>query len=308
MKVLEALGVRLEQSGERIVAIVTEEAEATECQYTLPYPSVGATENGILAAVLRRARTVYRNVAKEPEITALCEFLNNAGAKILGAGTDTLIIEPCGKLRETVYTIPGDRIAALTYLAAGAITNGDLTVTDVPVEQIRHVGQMFAAMGCRVTEYDSAVRLAAPAGGILRAFPLIKTLPYPGFPTDMQSQMMSLCCIADGISTIYETVFENRFQTAEELKKMGAEIGTTPNCAVIYGRSCLKAADVEAKDLRGGAALVLAALAAEGTSRIKEMCHVERGYENIAETLCQVGAHVTMVKTGDAESFKDCPG
>lgn len=260
--------------------------------YTLPFPSVGATENILLAAVLAEGTTIIRNAAKEPEITALCEFLQAAGAEIEGTETETLVVKGVEKLHETKYTIPSDRIVAGTYLIAALAAGGSIFLEQAPSE---HLGALFKAaeqMGGSVTVNKEGVGIDVLRR--LRSIPCLKTEVYDGFPTDLQSPMMAAMAVAKGESILEETIFENRFRVVRELEKMGADIRTEKNKAFINGREKLKGAYVEAEELRGGAALVVAGLVAEGKTVIKNRHFIERGYEDICRDLRKLGADINI--------------
>lgn len=285
---LEKMGAELSVKDSGITGKIK---KVKEVEITFSYPSVGAVQNCILASVLSETVVTLKNCAREPEITELCRFLNQAGAEIKGVGTDTIIISGVKELQEITYQIRGDRIAAGTYLAAGAITYGRITVKEINPSEISAILKVFVEMGCNVKQYHSAVCISKKPEGF-RSISYLRTAPYPGFPTDMQSVIMCMAALADGISIISETVFEDRLKTAYELMKMGANITVDQNKAIIQGVHRLHPAEVCAMDLRGGAALVLAALATEGTSRVKGYSYVERGYEYFAETICLLGGHM----------------
>ena len=256
----------------------------------LDYPSVGATENIMLAAVSAEGVTVIQNAAREPEIIDLQEFLNKMGAKAIGAGSSTIRIEGRKKFHNIEHTVMPDRIVAGTYLVAAAITGGSVVLKDVILEHLKPVMSKLTESGCSISKYDSFIKMKCPK----RPNPvdLVKTLPYPGFPTDMQAQMMALMSIAKGTSIFIETVFESRYKHAEELVKMGARIKIDGRAAIVRGVNKLTGAQLTAKDLRGGAALVLAGLAAEGTSIVDNVdTHIERGYENFDVKLRNLGAY-----------------
>ncbi len=259
----------------------------------LDFPSVGATENIMLAGVLAQGTTIIRNVAKEPEIVDLQNFLNRMGAKIKGAGTDTIKVEGCkiDDLKQVEdYTIIPDRIAAGTYLVAAAITNGHIWLTNVIGEHLEPILAKLREMGCMINCNNSVIELYVNKP--LNSLDSLRTLPYPGFPTDMQAPMMALLSTVEGTSILVETVFENRFKHAQELRRMGANISINGNTAIIKGVDKLTGAMVEAKDLRAGAALIIAALAAEGETHVEGVCHIERGYENIEDNLTALGAEI----------------
>lgn len=253
----------------------------------LDFPSVGATENIMMMAARAKGISIIENAAKEPEIVDLANYLNSIGARVRGAGTDVIKIEGAERLTAGRYGIIPDRIEAGTYMVAAAITGGEVLVENVIPTHLHPIVAKLQETGALVEETDQGVRVKA--GPHIRPVD-IKTLPYPGFPTDMQSQMMALLCIAEGSSVIVENVFENRFQIVDELKRMGAKIKVEGHTAVVEGTSKLCGARVRATDLRAGAALVLGALAAEGTSNIENAVHIFRGYENLIGKLKGLGA------------------
>jgi len=259
----------------------------------LDYPSVGATENIMLSAVLAKGKTVIRNPAKEPEIIDLQNFLNGMGAKIRGAGTSTIEVQGVDSLSNTKHRIIPDRIVAGTILVAAAITKSEIKVTNVIADHIVSVIAKLKEVGCIIIEKKDELKIIPPS--VLKPVDIIRTLPYPGFPTDMQPQIISLMCLADGTSIVTETVFENRFKHTEELMRMGAKIKVDGRVAVIKGVKQLTGAKVSAKDLRGGAALVLAGLAAEGTTIIDNIKHIERGYDNFDLMLQRLGADIKRI-------------
>jgi UDP-N-acetylglucosamine 1-carboxyvinyltransferase len=264
------------------------------CDIHLDYPSVGATENIMLAAVFAEGETCIRNAAKEPEIIDLQNFLIGAGVSIWGAGTSIIrIVGNNYKLRSVLHNVIPDRIVAGTYMVASAITGGDILIKNVLPEQINSVVYNLRDCGCRINIKRNMLRVSGPARP--RAIDIIRTLPYPGFPTDMQAQLVSLLTIARGESIIVETVFENRYKHVEELIRMGANIKTEGRIAVIKGVKKLTGANVVSKDLRGGAALVLAGLIAEGETEITGLQHIDRGYENLELKLQGVGASIKRV-------------
>jgi UDP-N-acetylglucosamine 1-carboxyvinyltransferase len=257
----------------------------------LDYPSVGATINIMIAASRAEGKTVIENAAREPEIVDLANFLTVMGANIKGVGTDVIKIEGVKEMHGVEHRIIPDRIEAGTYMIAAAITGGNIFVRNVLTEHVKPLIAKMHEMGIVVEEDISGVRVKA--NGELKTVD-VKTLPYPGFPTDMQSQMMALLTQADGTSLIIETVWENRFMHVDELKRMGAEIKIDGHSALIKpGR--LTGAEVKATDLRAGAALILAGLAAEGKTEVRDIYHVERGYENIDKKLQAVGARIKKV-------------
>ena len=273
--------------------IVCEANKLKGAEISLDFPSVGATENIMLAATLADGVTVIRNAAREPEIIELQEFLKLCGAKIKGAGTGTIKIKGVGRLHEAEYDVKSDRIVAGTYLCAAAMNNGKVLLKNVVIENIRAIIHKLQETGCecRIIE-NNQIFIKAPQK--LNAVKTIKTLPYPGFPTDMQSQMVTLLSIANGTSIVVENIFENRYKYISELTKMGAEITIEGRTAIIKGVEKLTGACVEAKELRGGASLVLAGLVAEGYTQITGVKYIERGYEKLIDNLNNLGAKIEV--------------
>ncbi|PRX35754.1 UDP-N-acetylglucosamine 1-carboxyvinyltransferase [Orenia metallireducens] len=257
----------------------------------LDYPSVGATSNIMMAAVKAEGQTIIENAAREPEIIDLANYLNVMGAKIKGAGTDIIKIEGADKLEGREYTIIPDRIEAGTYMMAAAIIESDLYIDNVLVEHVKPLIAKLREMGVIVKEDVNSVRIISE--GKLKAVDM-KTLPYPGFPTDMQAQFMALLTQAEGASMVIETVFENRFGHVDELKRMGADIKIDGRSAIVK-KSNLTGAKVKATDLRAGAALIIAGLVAEGETEIGDIYHIERGYENILGKLSSIGVNIRKV-------------
>ncbi len=290
LKGFEALGVRIEQGHGYIEASAPEGLKGTAIYFD--FPSVGATENIMMAASLAEGTTILENAAEEPEIVDLANYLNKMGAKIRGAGTDTIRIEGVSELHGADYTIIPDRIEAGTYMIAAAMTGGDVVVENVLPEHQKPLIAKLREAGAVVEEDIDKVRVIGQ--GQLKAV-AIKTLPYPGFPTDMQAQMMAMMVISEGRSKVTETVFENRFMHVVELNRMGAQISTEGRSAVIDGPCKLTGCDVRATDLRAGAAMILAGLVAEGTTRIGDLHHIDRGYENIVAKLQKLGADIERV-------------
>jgi UDP-N-acetylglucosamine 1-carboxyvinyltransferase len=256
----------------------------------LSYPSVGATENAILAAVCATGRTVVFGAAREPEIAELCRFLKKAGAKITGIGSRRLVIDGVSALHGVEYTIAGDRIVAGTYLAAAAMTGGELLLRKTDKVCMQGISEVFREAGVQISETKREIFLKAPK--CLRAVSKTVTAPFPAFPTDMQSQMAAFFSVAEGESRIYETVFESRFGVVPELRKMQADVFEKDRCVFIHGVKRLYGAEVTASDLRSGAALVLAGLAAEGETKVYEDAYIARGYEDICGTLRKLGARL----------------
>lgn len=257
----------------------------------LDYPSVGATENIMMAATAAEGETVICNAAREPEIVDLQDFLCAAGFDVQGAGTSTVIIRGGCRPREVTFRIMPDRIVTGTLLCAAAITGGSVTVENACPAHLSATLAKLTEAGCELTLYDRAIHLNAPPRPA--AIPRLETLPHPGFPTDMQSQMCALASVADGTSVVVENVFENRFKHVPELIRMGADILTRDRTAVIRGVPRLTGAAVTARDLRGGASLVLAGLCAEGTTTVHRIGHIDRGYDHLERMLRPLGARIT---------------
>ena len=290
LKGFEALGVKIEQGHGYIEASAPEGLKGTSIYFD--FPSVGATENIMMAASLAEGTTILENAAEEPEIVDLANYLNKMGAKIRGAGTDTIRIEGVKELHGADYTIIPDRIEAGTYMIAAAMTAGDVVVENVLPEHQKPLIAKLREAGAIVEEDIDKVRVVGKSP--LKAVS-IKTLPYPGFPKDMQAQMMAMMVIAEGRSKVTETVFENRFMHVVELNRMGAQISTEGRSAVIDGPAKLTGCDVRATDLRAGAAMILAGLVAEGVTRIGDLHHIDRGYENIVAKLKNLGADIERI-------------
>jgi UDP-N-acetylglucosamine 1-carboxyvinyltransferase len=252
------------------------------------FPSVGATENVMCAAVLAEGATYIKNAAREPEIVDLQNFLNKMGAKIIGAGTNIIKIEGVKKLKDVEHTVIQDRIAAGTYMAAAAITGGQIVIEDVIHGDMDSFLGKFKEMGCMVETFSDRIKIEAPKK--LKAIDKIRTAPYPGFPTDMQQQFMTMLSVAQGTSLIVETIFENRYRHVNELMRMGASISVDGRVAVVQGVDNLSGATVTSTDLRGGASLILAGLAANGQTLIEDNMHIERGYCGIENVLTTLGA------------------
>lgn len=284
LKGFKALGATIEQDYGSIIASCDQLKGA---RIYLDFPSVGATENIIMAAVLAQGDTTIENCAMEPEIVDLANFLRKMGAKISGAGTSTIKITGVDRLYGCTHQIIPDRIEAGTFMVAAGITGGDITITNVICNHMKPVIAKLIEAGCQVIEEDEQVRVIGSdhLQGIS-----IKTLPYPGFPTDMQAQFMALMTQCEGDSSVNETVFENRFMHADELKKMGAQIKVVDREAMLSGKSTLYGTEVSATDLRAGAALILAGLVAKGQTEISNIYHIDRGYENIEEKFRSLGA------------------
>ncbi|MGN1111542.1 MAG: UDP-N-acetylglucosamine 1-carboxyvinyltransferase [Oscillospiraceae bacterium] len=284
-------------------AVITEEHGYLDCtaenglhgaKITLSFPSVGATENILLAAATARGCTEIHNAAREPEIIDLAVFLNKCGAKIGGAGESVMTIEGVSRLEPCEHSVIPDRIVAGTYLCAAAITGGELILTHCEPSHIVGFTNVLEAMGARLYSYGDG-KLYISCKKRLVSPPTIRTMPYPGFPTDIQAPFMALCTTAEGTSVFVETIFENRFRHVPELVRLGAEIKTEGRVCVVQGVKKLSGAKVCAAELRGGAALTVAALAAEGTSEITGLNYIDRGYEAIEKALRSVGADIKRV-------------
>lgn len=258
----------------------------------LEFPSVGATQNVILTAVLADGITRIYNAAREPEITEVCNYLIEAGARICGKGSAFIEIEGVKHLHDVEFCLSSDRIVAGTYLAAVAAAGGDVVFTNAPTRHMESTIRILRKTGCMIEATDNQLRISSNKR--LLPINLIKTQPYPGFPTDMQSQLLSVLLKADGTSVILEEIFESRFQNVEELKRMGAiiEVEAISNKAIIKGVKHMRGALVHAHDLRGGAALVIAGLEADGTTIVMEATSIERGYEDICRDLSALGAKI----------------
>lgn len=259
----------------------------------LDFPSVGATENIMMAAVLAEGQTIIENAAIEPEIVDLATYLTTMGADIKGAGTDTIKINGVDSLKGATHAVIPDRIEAGTFMVAAAITAGDVRIENVVPDHLKPITAKLREAGVEVSEELSSIHVKSD--GNIKPID-IKTHPYPGFPTDMQSQMTSLMTRAEGTSMVIETIFENRFMHLAELKRMGANVKIEGRSAIIEGRCKLTGARVKATDLRAGAALILAGLTAEGITEITDIEHIERGYVNIHEKLNQLGADIKRVE------------
>ncbi|OCT13121.1 UDP-N-acetylglucosamine 1-carboxyvinyltransferase [Paenibacillus pectinilyticus] len=287
LKGFEAMGADIELGQGYIEAKVKGRLKGAKIY--LDVASVGATENIMMAATLAEGTTTIENAAKEPEIVDLANYLNAMGAVIRGAGTGVIRIEGVEKLRGCVHTVIPDRVEAGTYMIAAAITGSELYMEGAIGDHLRPVISKMQEMGVIIEEDENGIRVRAT--GPLRAVD-VKTLPYPGFPTDMQSQMMALLMVADGTSLVTETVFENRFMHVEEFANMNASIKVDGRTAIVSGNSKLRGAKVCATDLRAGAALILAALAADGETEITGVHHIDRGYVDITDVLRELGADI----------------
>ncbi len=299
LKGFRALGgdVRIEGG-----AVIVHAIDLVGSHIYLDVVSVGATINIMMAATLAEGLTILENVAKEPHVVDVANFLNSMGANIKGAGTDTIRIRGVKKLHGTEYSIIPDQIEAGTFMCAAAVTRGDVMVKNVIPKHLEAITAKLLEIGCEVIEFDDAVRVV---GKPVQRHTDIKTLPYPGFPTDMQPQMTVTLALAAGTSMVTESIFENRFKYVDELARMGSCIKVEGNVAVIDGVKRLTGAQVNAPDLRAGAALVLAGLAAEGVTEVDEIGYIQRGYECFEEKLQGLGAMIEKVDSEkDAQKFR----
>ena len=259
----------------------------------LDFPSVGATENIMMAAVLAEGTTIIENAAEEPEIVDLANFLNEMGADVRGAGTNTIRIKGVKELKSTEHDVIPDRIEAATFMVAAAMTKGDITVENIILEHLKPVTAKLREAGCEIIEMDNSIRVIGPEK--LKAID-IKTLPHPGFPTDVQAQFMAMLTVAKGTGVVIETVFENRFMHVAEFNRMGANIKIEGRTAVVEGVEELNGAKVNATDLRAGAALILCGLIAEGETEIGEIYHIQRGYVDIDKKITALGGNIEIVE------------
>ena len=290
LKGFEKLGINIkEEYGE----IVCSTEKITGTQIHLDFPSVGATENIILAACISEGTTILTNAAREPEIEDLVKYLNKMGAKIKGAGTDKIEIVGVKKLSEISYNVMPDRIEAGTYLIAGAITGGNIKITNVNRTHIEPLLNKLEEANCKLKVEKNQIEIIAPKR--VKAVD-IKTMPYPGFPTDMQSIFTALLSTAKGTSVVTENIFESRYKYIQELNRMGCKIKVEGRTAIIKGNKRIQGANVLATDLRGGAALVIEALAAKGITQIENIHYILRGYEKMEEKLQKIGAKIYIEK------------
>ena len=299
LKALRTLGYKITFDGSNICC---ERKNAKGADVVLPFPSVGATENAMLASVLLNGRTTIINAAREPEIENLADYLNSAGAKIRGAGTSSIVIDGVSKLSSTEHTIIPDRILASTIMTAVAAAGGEALLKNICLTHLMPILPVFAEMGCKMQAGSNEMKIKAPAR--LKAVKSIVTGVYPGFPTDSQAPVMAALCTANGTSLIKETIFENRLQHAGELARFGADVVVSDRTAVVTGVKKLHAAQAVCTDLRGGAAVVIAALAAEGRSEIYEIRHIDRGYEKIENQLAALGADIRRVNDEKGQQTK----
>jgi len=287
---LEQLGAKIELKSGYIEASCS---KLVGCEINFPGISVTGTENIMMAAVLAKGQTILRNVAKEPEVEDLANFLNSMGAKVSGAGTDEIVIDGVDALTESVFEIPADRIEAGTYLIAAAITGGDVTIHNIDAKRMNNIIDKLKLSGAVISVLDSSISLEM-SNKTLQPVD-ISTAPYPGFPTDMQAQFTVLNSLSSGPSVVSENVFENRFMHVQELNRMGCDITIKGNNAFVKGVSNLNGAPVMATDLRASASLILAGLCASGETIVDRIYHIDRGYERIEEKLSYLGANITRL-------------
>lgn len=288
---LRILGAEIEEN-DQMIRCRSKKLSGGEINF--PAVSVGATENAMMAATLAEGTTIIKNAAREPEIAELERFLNCMGASVKGAGTGTITIEGKKNLYGCEFSVMSDRIEAGTLLTAAAATGGEVLLTEAPVREMKNITEVLRKTGCRIHAESNFIYMKSPEK--LKSPEYIETNPYPGFPTDMQSQMMALMCISEGSGVICENIFEGRFQTVPYLMNMGADIKIDGKYAFIKGKEKLSGARLRAEDLRGGAALVIAALCAEGESIIENICLIDRGYDKLDTMLKNLGANIQRIK------------
>lgn len=288
---LEKLGVAIEEDHGYLNCRVKKRLHGAKI--ALPFPSVGATENIMIAASLAEGETTIQNAAREPEITDLAAFLNACGAKVSTTKDGGLCIQGVKRLHSAEHQVIPDRIAAATYLSCAAAAGGDVTLTNVCTEHLSAVLPCFEEMGCQLTAGSTEIRLKADER--LKPLKYVRTMPYPGFPTDAQSPLMAAACVADGSSIFVENIFESRYKHVPELQRMGADIKVEGRIAIVHGVSELHSATTRCTDLRGGAAIAAAALAAQGESELLQIEHIDRGYEHFEQNLASIGADIRRV-------------
>lgn len=292
LKALEKLGAEIAVSHGYVEA---RGMELKGAEIVLDFPSVGATENILMAATLAKGESVIRNAAREPEISDLANFLSTCGAKIEGIGSDVLHVQGVNSLSGVTHKVIPDRIETQTFMVAGAITGGEIEINDVIPEHSRSFIEKLKQIGVKIQSTEDTITVQGPD----EFQPVeLSTLPYPGFPTDAQAQLMALLCVAKGTSIIKETIFENRFMHVSELDRLGADITIDGNCAVVKGVSSLSGSPVMASDLRASAALILAGLIATGETEVLRVYHLDRGYEQIESKLSGLGANIERFRRG----------
>lgn len=295
LQAFRSLGVTMEEQGDELRCTLSPSVEGKEIY--LPFPSVGATENLMLLACGISGTTTLIGVAREPEIVDLQDFLRAMGAKVTGAGTSTIVIEGGKPLKPAEFTIMGDRIVATTYLSAAAITGGTVLLSGVNEGYLTSVLAVFRQMGCELSKEQQDIRLSVPKGTTLSGVPPLQTAPYPAFPTDAQALLMAVLTQGQGSTLMEEKMFDSRFHHVDELRKLGAKIEISSRVAMVTGKSPLVGATIYGRDLRGTAALIIAALAAEGESHVFGLEHLDRGYERLDLGLQNMGAKVLLHTT-----------
>ncbi len=287
LSALRDLGVIIDEMG-GILDCYIQDKGLIGTKISLSFPSVGATENIILTAVKSKGTTTINNAAQEPEIVDLANFLNKCGAKIVGAGNSVIKIQGVEELYGCEYTIMSDRIVATTYLSCAAITGGEILLKNIDSRYIESVFPIFRQTGCTIIPNENSIYIKSKKN--LSPMKCIRTMPYPGFPTDSQSLIMAVSLVCKGTSVFIENIFENRFKVVDEFRKMGANVSVEGKVCVVEGVSILYGSKVHSTDLRGGAALVVAGLAAEGETNVFDIHHIDRGYENFEKNLNLLGA------------------
>ncbi|MBE6876781.1 MAG: UDP-N-acetylglucosamine 1-carboxyvinyltransferase [Ruminococcus sp.] len=287
----QKMGVKIQEENGILTCITPNGLHGAKIH--LQFPSVGATENILLAAVLAKGETVITNAAREPEIVDLAQYLRKCGANLTGEGSSTLVIQGVKKLTGCTYRIMPDRIVTATWLAAAAVTGGAVRLMQADTASLEGILDVFEQMNCHCSHTEDTICFSA--GNVLRSVRSLKTMPYPGFPTDAQAVVMAVLCKANGTSVIEETIFENRFRHVDALVRMGADIQTAGRVAVIHGVHQLHGAPVSATDLRGGAALLVAGLGAQGETVLTEISHIDRGYDCPEQVLRNLGADIRRI-------------
>jgi UDP-N-acetylglucosamine 1-carboxyvinyltransferase len=294
IKGLRDLGAKIVETGGYLYC---EAENMIGTEINLDFPSVGATENVMLAAVSADGTTIIRNAAREPEIIDLQNYLNSIGCKVSGAGTNIIKIEGVKQFHSTEFSIMPDRIVAGTYLCAAAVTHSNIQITDVIPEHLSAIISKLKEAGCRIGVGKNVIEIVSPKR--IKAVSTLRTHPYPGFPTDLQAPFMAVLTTANGTSLVNENIFENRFKHASQLVRMGAKITIEGRTAIVQGVKKLHGTNVQAQDLRGGAALVIAALAAEGETTISGIHHTDRGYDGFEDKLSLLGADIKRISKGE---------
>lgn len=291
LKALEQMGAEIEEK-HGVISCKAPQG-LTGAKIALSFPSVGATEDIMIAACLANGTTTIINAAREPEICDLADYLNDCGAKVYGAGEGVIVIDGVKNLRGVNHTIIPDRIVAATLMSAAAVTGSQIILNGVIQSHLGSVIPVLEEAGCNIRCNGTTLCIEGPEK--LSSFRMVRTMPYPGFPTDAQAVLMAVACLTKGTTVFVENIFENRYRHTTELSRMGAKIKTEGKVAVVEGVSSLYGATVDATDLRGGAALVVAALAADGVTEIRKVCYLERGYESIELMLSSLGADIKKV-------------